>query len=89
MRRRAAAKPIVRREGGIRNPWCRRARAQRTCHFRALGTLPNFETRSFTSTVIEADRRNAIWPLARQRGELHEKGSALNLVMWVGDGTVD
>ena len=52
------------------------------------GTLPNFTTQGFTTAVIGADGRNAIWPLATQRAELESKGSALNLVMMVGHGTV-
>lgn len=52
------------------------------------GTLPNYTTQGFTTAVIDADGRTAIWPIARQRVELERAGSALNLVMMVGHGTV-
>ena len=52
------------------------------------GTLPNFTTQGFTTAVINADGRTAIWPLAKQRAEFERVGSALNLVPMVGHGTV-
>jgi N-acyl-D-amino-acid deacylase len=52
------------------------------------GTLPNFTTQGFTTAVIDADGRSAIWPLRQQRDSLAKVGSALNLVMMVGHGTV-
>jgi N-acyl-D-amino-acid deacylase len=52
------------------------------------GTLPNFTTQGFTTAVIDADGRSPIWPLSRQRDSLTKAGSALNLVMMVGHGTV-
>lgn len=52
------------------------------------GTLPNYTTQGFTTAVINADGRTVIWPVARQRAELERAGSALNLVMMVGHGTV-
>lgn len=55
---------------------------------RGHGTLPNFTTQGFTTAVIGADGRSAVWPLSRQRDTLTRAGSALNLVMLVGHGTV-
>jgi N-acyl-D-amino-acid deacylase len=55
---------------------------------RGFGTLPNFTTQGFTTAVIDADGRSAIWPLTRQRDSLLRQGSALNLVPMVGHGTV-
>jgi N-acyl-D-amino-acid deacylase len=55
---------------------------------RGYGTLPNFTTQGFTTAVIDADGRSAIWPLARQRDSLVRMGSALNLIPMVGHGTV-
>lgn len=55
---------------------------------RGHGTLPNFTTQGFTTAVINADGRTAIWPMAKQRAEFERVGSALNLVPMVGHGTV-
>jgi N-acyl-D-amino-acid deacylase len=55
---------------------------------RGYGTLPNFTTQGFTTAVIDADGRSAIWPLSRQRDSLVRMGSALNLIPMVGHGTV-
>lgn len=55
---------------------------------RGYGTLPNFTTQGFTTAVIDADGRTAVWPLTRQRDSLLKMGSALNLVPMVGHGTV-
>ncbi|HXV85513.1 MAG TPA: amidohydrolase family protein [Gemmatimonadales bacterium] len=55
---------------------------------RGYGTLPNFTTQGFATAVINADGRTGTWPIARQRVELEQAGSALNLVMMVGHGTV-
>ncbi len=55
---------------------------------RGFGTLSNFTTQGFTTAVIDADGRTAIWPLTRQRDSLLKMGSALNLVPMVGHGTV-
>jgi N-acyl-D-amino-acid deacylase len=52
------------------------------------GTLPNFTTQGFTTAVVDADGRSAIWPLSQQRAEFERVGSALNLVPMVGHGTV-
>ncbi len=52
------------------------------------GTLPNFTTQGFTTAVIDADGRSPVWPLTRQRDTLTKAGTALNLVMMVGHGTV-
>jgi N-acyl-D-amino-acid deacylase len=51
------------------------------------GGLANFTTQGFTTAVIDADGRTR-WPLARQREELEQAGTALNLVPMVGHGTV-
>jgi N-acyl-D-amino-acid deacylase len=53
-----------------------------------FGTLPNFTTQGFTTAVIDADGRTAIWPVSKQRAELERVGSALNLIPMVGHGTV-
>jgi N-acyl-D-amino-acid deacylase len=55
---------------------------------RGFGTLPNFTTQGFTTAVINADGRTAVWPIAQQRRDLERAGSALNLVMMVGHATV-
>src|SRR5687768_7762487 len=47
---------------------------------RGHGTLPNFTTQGFTTAVIDADGRSAVWPLSRQRDTIAKVGSALNLV---------
>jgi len=52
------------------------------------GTLPNYTTQGFTTAIIDADGRSPVWPLSRQRDTLTRAGSALNLVMMVGHGTV-
>ncbi len=52
------------------------------------GSLPNFTTQGFTTAVLNADGRTALWPLSRQREEMERAGSALNVVMMVGHGTV-
>jgi N-acyl-D-aspartate/D-glutamate deacylase len=52
------------------------------------GSLPNFTTQGFTTAVLNADGRTALWPLSRQRAEMEKAGSALNVVMMVGHGTV-
>lgn len=52
------------------------------------GTLPNFTTQGFTTAVVDADGRTAVWPLARQKAEFERAGSALNLVPLVGHATV-
>lgn len=52
------------------------------------GGLPNFTTQGFTTAVVDADGRDAIWPLSRQRAEFEKVGCALNLVQMVGHGTV-
>jgi len=52
------------------------------------GTLPNFTTQGFTTAVVDADGRDAIWPLGKQRAEFERVGCALNLVQLVGHGTV-
>ncbi|MGQ0537505.1 MAG: hypothetical protein ACT4R6_01040, partial [Gemmatimonadaceae bacterium] len=56
--------------------------------FAGFGTLANFTTQGFTTAVIGTDGRNAVWPLSKQRDSLLRAGSALNLVMLVGHGTV-
>ncbi len=55
---------------------------------RGHGTLPNFTSQGFTTAVIDADGRSAIWPLSKQRDSVAKMGSALNLVPMVGHGTV-
>ncbi|MBI3981932.1 MAG: amidohydrolase family protein [Gemmatimonadetes bacterium] len=55
---------------------------------RGFGTLPNFTTQGFSTAVINADGRTAVWPITKQRQDLERAGSALNLVMMVGHGTV-
>jgi N-acyl-D-amino-acid deacylase len=55
---------------------------------RGHGTLANFTTQGFTTAVIDADGRSAIWPLTKQRDSIAKMGSALNLVPMVGHGTV-
>ncbi len=55
---------------------------------RGHGTLPNFTSQGFTTAVIDADGRSAIWPLSRQRDTIAKMGSALNLVPMVGHGTI-
>ncbi len=55
---------------------------------RGHGTLPNFTSQGFTTAVIDADGRGAIWPLSKQRDTVAKMGSALNLVPMVGHGTV-
>ena len=55
---------------------------------RGHGTLPNFTTQGFTTAVIDADGRSALWPLTTQRDSVVKMGSALNLVPMVGHGTV-
>ena len=52
------------------------------------GDLPNFTTQGFTTAVLNADGRTALSPLSRQRAEMEKAGSALNVVMMVGHGTV-
>ena len=52
------------------------------------GELPNFTTQGFTTAVLNADGRTAVWPISRQRVEFENAGSALNLVPMVGHGTV-
>jgi N-acyl-D-amino-acid deacylase len=52
------------------------------------GDLPNFTTQGFTTAVLNADGRTALWPISRQREEMEKAGSALNVVMMVGHGTV-
>jgi N-acyl-D-amino-acid deacylase len=52
------------------------------------GDLPNFGTQGFTTAVLNADGRTAVWPLSRQRAEMEKAGSSLNVVMMVGHGTV-
>ncbi|MEW5918629.1 MAG: hypothetical protein AB1762_19665, partial [Gemmatimonadota bacterium] len=34
---------------------------------RGHGTLPNFTTQGFTTAVIDADGRSAVWPLDKQK----------------------
>jgi len=53
-----------------------------------FGTLPNFTTQGFTTAVVDADGRSAVWPLSKQRTDFERAGSALNLVPLVGHGTV-
>jgi N-acyl-D-amino-acid deacylase len=55
---------------------------------RGHGTLPNFTTQGFTTAVIDADGRSAVWPLDKQKADLEAAGSALNLVPMVGHATV-
>jgi N-acyl-D-amino-acid deacylase len=55
---------------------------------RGHGTLPNFTTQGFTTAVIDADGRSAVWPLDKQKADLEKAGSALNLVPMVGHATV-
>ena len=52
------------------------------------GTLPNFTTQGFTTAVVDADGRTAVWPLSKQKAEFERAGSALNLVPLVGHATV-
>jgi N-acyl-D-amino-acid deacylase len=52
------------------------------------GDLPNFTTQGFTTVVLNADGRTALWPVAKQRAELEKAGSAVNMIMMVGHGTV-
>jgi N-acyl-D-amino-acid deacylase len=52
------------------------------------GELPNFTTQGFTTAVLNADGRTAVWPLSRQREEMEKAGSSVNIVMMVGHGTV-
>jgi len=52
------------------------------------GDLPNFTTQGFTTAVLNADGRTALWPISQQRAEMEKAGSALNIVMMVGHGTV-
>lgn len=52
------------------------------------GTLPNFTTQGFTTAVIDADGRSAVWPLSKQKGDIERAGSALNVVPLVGHATV-
>ena len=51
------------------------------------GGLVNFTTQGFTTAVINTDGRSNL-PIARQRRELEQAGSALNTVQMVGHGTV-
>lgn len=55
---------------------------------RGFGTVPNYTTQGFTTAVIDADGRSPVWPIAKQRDSLMKMGSAVNLVMMVGHGTV-
>ena len=52
------------------------------------GTLPNFTTQGFTTAVIDADGRTAVWPLSKQKADMERAGTALNIVPMVGHGTV-
>jgi N-acyl-D-amino-acid deacylase len=52
------------------------------------GDLPNFTTQGFTTAVLNADGRTALWPVSKQREAMEKAGSALNVVMMVGHGTV-
>ena len=52
------------------------------------GGLPNFTTQGFTTAVLNADGRTALWPVSQQRAAMEKAGSALNVVMMVGHGTV-
>ncbi len=52
------------------------------------GTLPNFTTQGFTTAVVDADGRSAVWPLSKQKADFERAGSALNLIPLVGHATV-
>ena len=52
------------------------------------GELSNFTTQGFTTAVLNADGRTALWPITRQRAQMEKAGSSLNVVMMVGHGTV-
>ena len=52
------------------------------------GTLPNFTTQGFTTAVIDADGRTAVWPLSKQKADIERVGTALNIIPMVGHGTV-
>ena len=52
------------------------------------GTLPNFTTQGFTTAVVDADGRTAVWPLSKQKADFARAGSALNLIPMVGHATV-
>ena len=55
---------------------------------RGHNRVTNYTTQGFTTAVIDADGRSAVWPLAAQRDSLGKVGHALNLVPMVGHGTV-
>jgi N-acyl-D-amino-acid deacylase len=52
------------------------------------GELSNFTTQGFTTAVLNADGRTALWPITRQRAEMEKAGTSLNVVMMVGHGTL-